>query len=1195
MGRTTPTAPEPRTARRQPVRPWVLRLAPRGRVCGEIPIARYTWRADHRARGNTTLRLLFLRARANWRLLGVVGLGILVMSVLMASTTVYTRALTDLGLDFELDREAGQIGSVQVTLSQTLLGGERAQAVRDFAEASLDAHFGDIALPRRTRSGRVSDLRLLAETQITGSAPLGGEFTTIEGWESHVAFEGRPPAPPTLAVDPELGLSQLDGPIEVALPRAHAEFARLRVGDAFAVADVYDDCDREPPLFGGPTASAPPSLEPCVTTGLISLQFPVEVVGIFDAINLDDPFWDAALASLARPREPRKSLVLPRVFALFVHSDALFGPLSELLPGYRADIRIVDAIPLSAFDSVGIPADLDRFAGLQTDMASVGGTVSSSFEGALRSFQEGRDFSVVPILLILVQVVSVVVFFIFVMARLLVSGETDEIALLRSRGASLPQVLGLYALQLLPIVILTAAVAPLIAATAVSALGFVGSFRDVSGDDWIAISLTPQAWALALAGAALALGAVLVPVAQAARVQPGTARHVAARPAGRNVFQRYYLDIAFVAVAGFLVWSVGARDAVFTRNTVGGLSTEPLVLIAPALVGLIAILLVLRLLPPALAALAWIASDRIAMPIAAALRQAVRNPGPVIRLSVLTMLAAALGTFAASYDATVDRSFDERARFEAGVDLRAGIDPRPPGLVQAQIEAVPGASATALAIRRKGSVGATGARGREVRILALDSAQAASMLWFRDDFSAEPLTTLLPKLRPFASLGGLPLPDDLAELSLWVNPSVPRNDLSVWLQVRDRDGRFFRVGLGNPGAAGLWQELRGDAAEPAAFIDARPPFTLHAITYTEGESQLVGEPGSLLFDDLTATTERGERLLIEGFESDARRWLLQPLAATGATDAVERRTDVVAHSGNSAVEYRWTAGVSPGRRGLYLPSPNLCDAGGRCALNVIVSETFLANHGLRVGDEAPLHLGSFRIDVRIIASVAFFPTLDPRENGGFLITDVAELNHLGATLDFRSPAPINEMWVTGPSDPERRMRTVAALNDLSEAGAPVTDQRALLATVGNDPLVAAGGSGILLVSFVAVAILVVVAFLVSVVLTARDRMLEMAVLRTLGIGRGALLGQLMAEYAMVAIIGLGLGSFLGDRIARLTLRFLEVDAEGDRVLPPFLLTTDWGVVIGSYVGLVAILILGVGGAWRLYVRGSITRALRLTA
>lgn len=1144
---------------------------------------------------NTSLRLLFFRARANWRLLGVVGLGILVASVLLAATTIYTRSITDLGLEFELDRDTGPVGSVQVNFSQTLLGGERVQAVRAFATASLDAHFGDIALPGRTRAGSVGDFRLLAESPLAGTAPLGGELTTIDGWESRARFEGRVPAPPALSVDPEMGFPQLDGPIEVAIPRAHAEFSRLAVGDAFMVADVYDECDREPPLLDGPTTSADPSVESCTTTSLISLQFPVEIVGIFDAIDPADPFWDGALVDLAIPREPRMNLVVPRIYALFVQADAFFGPVSDLLPGYRGNTRMMDSLPIGAFDSTDIPADLERFAALQSDIASVGGVAFGSYERTLLRFQEERDFSVVPILLILVQVSGIVFFFIIVMARLLAGREAEEIALLRSRGASLPQVLGLYTLQLAPIVLLAAAVAPLVAAAAVGALGFTGSFQEVTGDTWLATSLTPQAWALALAGAGLALAATLLPVALVAQARPGRARYVAARPAGANVIQRYYLDLAFVAIAAFIVWSVSARDAVFTRDSVGSLSTEPLVLIAPALIGLIGVVLVARLLPSLLRVLSRLSGDRIAMPLAAALRQAVRNPKPITQLSLLAMLAAALGTFAASYDATVDRSLEARARFEAGVDLRGGVENRPLGEIEAQLESLPGAGATAIAIRRGGSIGATGAGGREVQILGLDSAEAASMLWFRDDFSDEPLATLLSKLRPLTSLGGIALPDDLETLSLWVNPSVSRPDLILWLHLRDGDGRFFRVRLGTPLVAGEWQVLRGDAVEAVGSSGAEAPFTLHAVTYTEGESLRLREPGSLLLDDLTAATTAGATVLLEGFESNANRWLVQPLASTGVTDSVERRSDIEAevHSGNGAMEYRWSVGISPGRRGLYLPGPNLCEGSGRCALSVIASETFLNLHGLSVGDEVPLRLAAFAIDVRIVDSVVLFPTLDAHQGVGFLLADVTELNHLGAMLDLRGLAPINEAWVSGPSDPELRGRTVTALDALSEAGAPVTDQRVLLETVWNDPLVAAGGSGILLVSFIAVALLVVVAFLVSVIFTARERMLEMAILRTLGIGRRTLLWQLVAEYALIAVIGLGLGTFLGDRIARLMLRFLEVDDAGDRVLPPFQLVTDWGTVAIAYLGLIVVLFVGVAFVWRLYVRGSITRALRL--
>ena len=59
------------------------------------------------------------------------------------------------------------------------------------------------------------------------------------------------------------------------------------------------------------------------------------------------------------------------------------------------------------------------------------------------------------------------------------------------------------------------------------------------------------------------------------------------------------------------------------------------------------------------------------------------------------------------------------------------------------------------------------------------------------------------------------------------------------------------------------------------------------------------------------------------------------------------------------------------------------------------------------------------------------------------------------------------------------------------------------------------------------------------------------------------------------------------------LRFLEVDAQGDRVLPPFILTTDWPTVAAAYGGLIAVLAVSVAVAWRLYIRESVTRALRL--
>ena len=186
----------------------------------------------------TTLQLLSLRARANWLLLAVLAAGILIAAVLLASTTLYSRALTDLGLDHRLEQEDGPVGAIRADLTGSQLAGRRAADVQAYAAASLDARFGDIALTTpptpaadgapptphlsgggRIRAASLGDLVFITNPDRPGPAPPGAALTSISGYEEHVRVEGRLPAPPTLAPNPNTGLVQLQGSVEVALPR----------------------------------------------------------------------------------------------------------------------------------------------------------------------------------------------------------------------------------------------------------------------------------------------------------------------------------------------------------------------------------------------------------------------------------------------------------------------------------------------------------------------------------------------------------------------------------------------------------------------------------------------------------------------------------------------------------------------------------------------------------------------------------------------------------------------------------------------------------------------------------------------------------------------------------------------------------------------------------------------------------------
>jgi len=281
-----------------------------------------------------------------------------------------------------------------------------------------------------------------------------------------------------------------------------------------------------------------------------------------------------------------------------------------------------------------------------------------------------------------------------------------------------------------------------------------------------------------------------------------------------------------------------------------------------------------------------------------------------------------------------------------------------------------------------------------------------------------------------------------------------------------------------------------------------------------------------------------------------------------------------------------------GRRGFFVEDPVLCPGGTECRVPLVASTSFLQAEGLSVGDRTELRVDGMTLPATVVQRADFFPTLDPAGRG-FVVGNIEHLNHLMSVQRFEPGLDVNEIWLDGPSDEGLRAAMITTLGRRPFGFSRFVDQQRLLAEEGADPLTAAGGSGILLVSFVAVGGLIVLAVLVTLAITARRRGVEMAVMRTLGVSRGQMLGQLTAEYALIVVLGLVVGTVLGMLITDLMLSFLEVSESGAAVLPPFVLDTDWTVIAVGYGILVGVFALGVVGSWRFFVRLALNRALRL--
>ena len=1140
-------------------------------------------------------RLVPPRLRSSWRLLSVTAVGVLVAAALLAAVPLYSSALSELGLRFRLQRGLGESRLNSVAVEQLFLGDAADLARRRSIDAVFDARVGWLGEERlvEERSPPLS-LDFPQESAVAG----GGEAVTHQRWnaflywlsdyERHVTVtEGRLPGPPGET-------------LEVVLPDGFQRHAVL--GETITwPRESFDDCERLPP--SGDPEIARQELR-CTATTRVAQTVSATVVGFVRANDPGDPRWAIFAGSFEVPDEPllphvaepdpNALLPVPReVLAalagegsmpLLTSQQQLFGPFAAAMPYLPTRHRVGLVANIDTISPGDVQRGIEGLGLLRADLSGRLGLVPDlrfPLGEVLRRFRNTQSFEQIPLLIILLQVTGIVVYYVAVVASMLVERQAEEISVYRSRGAGTAQILGLYLMEGMLIAVAAAAVAPWLAGRAVAALGYTPTFRLMTDGRALPVTVTPPAHLLAAAGAALALAALLLPAFAIARRGIVDAKREQARPPGRGVFQRYYLDLGAVALAAILLWQLRQRGTVFDPGSLGGWSSDPLLLLSPLVFTLAVAALVLRFYP---LLLRWTVSALLAAggtAVALGLRRAARAPAAYARLMLLLLMAISVGTFAASYGPTVDRSQGDRVRYEIGTDLRAPLDDFQGADALRRIDDVRALEPVDdAAVAHRGEL--RSATNHPIQLLALDPEHAGGMLWFRDDFADEPLSRLMLRLQSAVpSGGGVQLSEDARAIRLSVRSSEVSQRRLLWARFRDARGFYVDAVIAPIGFEG-WQDL-----ELPLSAYGRRPLTFVGFRVSEASGAAVSARGELYIDDIREVLASGEELVIEDFERDPARFGWRLFGGRASQEAFEL-SDEQSASGRRSAKWSWPAGLAPGLRFLLMNDPNV-------PLAAIVNPAAAARIGAGPGQEGELLLSNVLVPVRVRAVVDMFPTLDPERS--FIVLNVAHLAGLSALLgveDFRWP---NELWVsTDEPLPEQR----ALLETLTSNESPIPlllgarhlDEE--LATVRADPLLRASGSGILTAAFGAVLGLAALGFVVTLVLGARNRVVEFAVLRAVGSSPLQILRAMALEWGVVLAIGAAIGVLLGRRVAAIMLSFLDVTEAGSRVVPPFTLQTDWLTLALGVGALAAVAALGLTLSWAAAVQREAAVELRLT-
>lgn len=681
-----------------------------------------------------SVTLALQRVRQTWRMLALVGLGILACVLIVCSAPLYAQVALTAGLQTVLT-SGSQSTDIVVRGNAYTLSAASVNQLSLVLDSEFHQRLGPYLLPAQfsiqTASFNIITPGANGARSVT-SDQIGMIGTDIAHAASHLSVvQGRLPA------------STVQGQtIEIALRAETATSLHWEPGTVIAVQVVYFNAG-----VGGQRA------------GTLFLK----VVGTFHLLQGSDPFWhgeDFLGSSPDTNNFIAGSLASnDALIALLSHSPSGAAPVittpGSLIWYYRLD---PSRLQVSQLDTV-----LQAIQTIQVDNANNERLNQSILQraqtylpdDALSLYRDRLPVVQFPVTSLTLLVLCMALFFVTLMTSILVDRQADAFALLRSRGASGRQIFWAMVTQagicgLSALVVGPPLAIPLVRLLAAHLL--TGSQQAVLAS----ISSHPLASVLSVSPYALATVCALV-LTMTLAMQSTASRDVlalrreTARSTHRPIWQRLNLDIVALALA-----LVGAGFALYLAHAdlpdarLRLLLLSPLTLLEALLLLMAAMLLLMRGFPLLLQGAARLAMRTRSASSLLALAQMARAPRQSLRMTLLLALATAFTIFTLVFNATQARRVQDVADYQAMADFSGSVPVAvitPQQLLSARqaYDRLPGVLSASLGFLKSASAGGT-TLSLPIDFKAVDGDTFARTARWSPQNSAVPLSALMDQL-----------------------------------------------------------------------------------------------------------------------------------------------------------------------------------------------------------------------------------------------------------------------------------------------------------------------------------------------------------------------------------------------------------------------------------------------------------------
>jgi len=392
--------------------------------------------------------------------------------------------------------------------------------------------------------------------------------------------------------------------------------------------------------------------------GGLNIVLKVKIVGAYTPLDPTDPYWFQGLESIMN--------------TLAVSEQAFAGelagagvPVHNAYWYYAFDLREIKTSQLAPLRRTLERLDIELYQLLKDTRVEI------SFADTLTEFRRQGLQLQTMLFTLAAPMIAMVFYFIAMNAKQSLEKQRSDIAVLRSRGAGTRQIIWIYVLEGLLLGAVALVLGPVIGWFMAKSIGSANGFLTFVDRKAIPVGFPIEAVIAGVAAVVLAILSSVIPAILYARSSIVDYKRQLARSDRSPLWQRWFLDVALIGVAGYGWYLFEQRQMLTFRTgmTTDQLSVNPFLFFVPAIAIFALGLFCLRLFPLLLKLIGWIGRKMLPLPLYLTLTQLSRSSRAYYSLMILLILTIGLGIYNAAAARTIDLNSTERILYRYGSDV----------------------------------------------------------------------------------------------------------------------------------------------------------------------------------------------------------------------------------------------------------------------------------------------------------------------------------------------------------------------------------------------------------------------------------------------------------------------------------------------------------------------------------------------